>query len=75
MLDKMTEIIREQTGDENIRINKDSIILTDLGMNSFDLINLICILEDEFGVEIPDRVIGKFKTVGDVLEYIEGTNI
>lgn len=70
MLDKMTQIIREQTGDESIVINRDSILLADLGMNSFDLINMVCVLEDEFDVEIPDRVIGNFKTVGDVMDYV-----
>lgn len=70
MLEKLTEIIREQTGDDTITINRDSVLLADLGMNSFDLINLVCVLEDEFEVEIPDRVIGNFKTVGDVMDYI-----
>lgn len=71
MLDKMTQIIREQTGNEDITVTRDTVLLTDLGMNSFDLINLVCILEDEFEVEIPDRVIGNFKTVGDVADYID----
>lgn len=70
MLEKLTEIIREQTGDDSITIDRDSVLLADLGMNSFDLINLVCVLEDEFEVEIPDRVIGDFKTVGDVMDYI-----
>lgn len=70
MLNKLTDIIREQTGEEKISIDRNSVLLTDLGMNSFDLINLVCVLEDEFDVEIPDRVIGQFKTVGDVIDYI-----
>lgn len=70
MLEKLTEIIREQTGDDTITINRDSVLLADLGMNSFDLINLVCVLEDTFEVEVPDRVIGNFKTVGDVMDYI-----
>lgn len=70
MLDRMTQIIREQTGDESIVITRDSVLLADLGMNSFDLINMVCILEDELDVEIPDRVIGNFKTIGDVMDYI-----
>lgn len=72
MLDKMTQIIREQTGDERVVITRDSVLLADLGMNSFDLINMVCVLEDEFDVEIPDRVIGNFKTVGDVMDYVAG---
>lgn len=70
MLDKMTQIIREQTGDESIVITRDSVLLADLGMNSFDLINMVCVLEDEFDVEIPDRIIRSFKTVGDVMDYV-----
>lgn len=70
MLDKIAQIVREQTGNENIVINRDSVLLADLGMSSFDLINMVCVLEDEFEIEIPDRIIGKFKTVGDVMDYI-----
>lgn len=74
MLERLTEIIREQTGDNTITINEDTVLLGELGMNSFDLINAVCLIEDEFDVEIPDRVIKDFKTVGDVMDYIEGKN-
>ena len=70
MLEKLEEVIRNQTEIENITINRESVLLTDLGINSFDLINLVCVLEDEFDVEIPDRIIGEFKTVGDVVDYL-----
>lgn len=75
MLEKLTEIIREQTGDDTITINRDSVLLADLGMSSFDLINLVCVLEDSFEVEIPDRVISNFKTVGDVVDYISNDRL
>lgn len=71
MLEKLTELIHEQTGDTSIVITRESVLLSDLGINSFDLINLVCVVEDEFDVEIPDRVIGSFKTVGDVVDYIQ----
>lgn len=74
MLERLTEIIREQTGDNAIVINEDTVLLADLGMSSFDLINAVCLIEDEFDVEIPDRVIKDFKTVGDVMDYIERQN-
>ena len=71
MLNKMTQIIREQTGNDSIILERESVLLNDLGINSFDLINMVCMLEDEFDVEIPDRMIAGFKTVGDVMDYIE----
>lgn len=71
MLEKLTAIIREQTGNDALEINRDTVLLADLGMNSLDLVNMVCVLEDEFDIEIPDRVIGNFKTAGDVIDYIK----
>ncbi len=71
MLDKLTEIIYEYTGDNSIVINEDTVLIADLGLNSLDLVNLACNVEDEFGIEIPDRAIRDFKTVGDVMTFIE----
>ena len=71
MLERLSKLVYNQTGDDSIEITRESVLLADLGMNSFDLVNLVCEVEDEFDVEIPDRVIGTFKTVGDVIDYIE----
>ena len=70
MLERLASLVYEQTGNRSVEITRDTILLADLGMNSFDLVSLVCVVEDEFGVEIPDRIIGSLKTVGDVLDYI-----
>ncbi len=71
MIEKLTKIICQHTGNNDITITKDTILIADLGLNSLDLVNLACIVEDEFDVEIPDRAIKDFKTVGDVIAFIE----
>ena len=71
MLEKLTNIIREHTGDNSIEINQDMDLKADLGLNSLDLVNLACVVEDEFDIEIPDRNIKDFRTVKDVLLFIE----
>lgn len=71
MLEKLTTIIREHTGDNSIVIREDMDLKTDLGLNSLDLVNLACVVEDEFDIEIPDRSIKDFRTVEDVLLFIE----
>ena len=71
MLEKLSNLVYDQTGDRSVEITRDTVLLADLGMNSFDLVSLVCVVEDEFGVEIPDRIIGSFKTVGDVLDYLD----
>ena len=70
MLEKLKEIIKEHTGSD-IDITEDTVLLTDLGMSSFDLVQLVCAVEDEFDIEIPDKEIKNFKTVGDVIGFIE----
>ncbi|MDR0493089.1 MAG: phosphopantetheine-binding protein [Nitrososphaerota archaeon] len=70
MINKLQEIIRRYTDDENILIKEDMVLLTDLGLNSFELVEIICEVEEKFGVEIPDRVIGDFKTIQDLMDYI-----
>ena len=74
MLEKLTVIIREYTGDKTLTINPNTILISDLGLNSLDLVNLVCEVEETFDIEIPDRVIKDFKTVGDVIDYIKPNN-
>ncbi|MBR3596880.1 MAG: acyl carrier protein [Clostridia bacterium] len=71
MLAKLTDIIREYKGDNSIEVNETTVIKEDLGMTSFDLIQLACAVEDEFDVEIPDKAIKDFKTISDVISFIE----
>lgn len=71
MLEKLTAIIHEYKADKSIIVTEDTVIKEDLGMSSFDLIQLTCAVEDEFDVEIPDRAIKDFKTIADVICFIE----
>lgn len=71
MLDRLTKLIRENTGDDSIVINEDTVLIADLGLSSLDLINIAYLVEEEFDLEIPDRAIQDFKTVGDVMMFIE----
>ena len=72
MMDKLQEIVRRHTDDDNVVITAGTVLLSDLGLNSFELVELVCEVEEEFGVEIPDRAIGGLKTVRDVMVYISG---
>ena len=70
MLEKLQEIVRQYSDDEDIIISGEMVLLSDLGLNSFELVELVCEVEDVFNVEIPDRAIGGLKTVQNVLDYI-----
>ena len=71
MLDKLTAIIREYMDDNSIEITENTILIADLGLSSFDLVQLASIVEDELDVEIPDRMIKTVKTVGDVIAFLD----
>ena len=70
MLEKLQAIIRRYTDNEEIAINNDTVLLNDLGLNSYELVQIICEVENEFEIEIPDRSISSFKTVRNLLDYI-----
>ena len=71
MLEKLQEIVRHYTDDEDIVLSEGMNLRTDLGINSYEFVQVICDVEDAFIVEIPDRAIGGFITVKDVIEYIK----
>lgn len=71
MIKRLKKIFVEYMGIENIEINRETNIKNDLGLNSFDLAQLVCNVEDEFDVEIPDSEMKNIKTVGDVVDYLE----
>lgn len=71
MIDKLTALIREYKGDDSIVIDENTNLQLDLGLDSLDLVNLSCEVEDEFDIEIPDRDIKGLRTVGDVIAVIE----
>ena len=71
MLNELEQILREYFGDDDLKITTQTSLSSDLKINSLDLINLLLIIEDELGIRIPDKALMEFKTVGDVVEYIE----
>ena len=70
MFDKVVEILEEYV-ESGAEITMDSALVDDLGISSLDVINIISAFEDEFEIEIPDRVIPTLRTVRDIVEYLE----
>ena len=54
------------------KINIDSKIIEDLGVNSIGLIYLAVAVEEEFGVDMSNASLESFKTIRDVINYING---
>lgn len=71
MIEKVKEILSNDTEVSVNEIRPEMDLVNDLDLNSLDIVNLIVTFEDEFGIEISDRAIKDFKTVGDIVEYLE----
>ena len=68
---KLTGILNAYLEDAAPVITPDTVLTTDLGLNSMELFDLVCAIEESFGVTIPDRALPKLLTVRDVVEYLE----
>ena len=71
MKDKVITIISSTTGIAKENITENANLLTDLELESLDVVTLVAELEKEVGKEIPDKDIKEFQTVGDVIKYLE----
>lgn len=52
-------------------IPEDSDLFADLALNSLDVVNIAVAFEERFGIEIPDDDLVKFRTMGDIREYLK----
>ena len=71
VFEKLKEILAEQLDVDANSITQDSMLIEDLGADSLDAIDIVMSSEDEFKIEVPDEIIEKIETVGDMLNYIE----
>lgn len=70
MLGDLQRIVRSLTGRDDLVVNGDMTLLTDLELNSFELMDFAVAIEEEYGIEIPDNDIVGFRTVQNVQDYI-----
>lgn len=71
MLEKLQELFSDITG-KTIELTPSTKLKNkEFAISSYSLIQLICAIEDEFDIEIPNSQIKKFKTVKDVIDFIE----
>lgn len=64
ILSKYTTINKED-------ITENTVLTADLGLSSFDVVSIVSDFEDEFDIEIPDKDIRKFVTIGDIIMYLQ----
>ena len=73
IIEKLKEIFQMvvHNGVSVDNITEDSLIMTDLGVDSVGLIYLAIAVEKTFDVDMSDVTINTFKTIGDVISFIQ----
>ena len=69
MLDDFSKIMKEYYGVDTVKLSSN--FKTDFGLNSFDFVNLICLIEEKYDVELEEKEYRSLNTVEDLIIYLE----
>ena len=70
-LEAIIAIISDFIDVDPAEVTVESKLRSDLGLNSFDFVNIAVEVEREYNIKIPDTDIAQLKTVGDLLDLVE----
>lgn len=71
MLETLKKILGDYSAIDVETVTLETNLKQELGLNSLELADLACAIEDEFDIEIPNRAVHTLITVGDVVAFIE----
>ncbi len=67
---RVKRVIVEQLDVDEFEITGNAAFVEDLGADSFDLVELVMALEDEFSIKIPKKDAERLTNVQSVIDYI-----
>lgn len=70
IFEKIKEVLANQFDIDPETVTRESDIMSDLGADSVDLVELIMTLEEEYGINATDESIYQYKTVGEITDYV-----
>jgi acyl carrier protein len=71
--DQILDVISQKGRIDRTRLTLDA-KLSDLEVSSLDMVDVVFMLEDKFGIELPFNAntnLSEFKTVGDIVQLVE----
>ncbi|HQC54470.1 MAG TPA: acyl carrier protein [Clostridia bacterium] len=71
MFEQVRKKIAALLGIDESKIKMESRFTEDLKADSLDIVQMLIALEDDFNVEFSDDEINTWKTVGDIVKYLE----
>ena len=69
MLNDFREIMKEIYEIDNVELNSN--FKVDFGLSSFDFVNLMCLIEERYNVELDEKRYRSINSVKEMIAYIE----
>ena len=74
MFDRLKDLIINELGVDETQVTMETDFFNDLHCDSLELIELVNCVEEEFEIEeVPEEALGTFRTVADIVKYLEDT--
>ena len=71
MFETLKSMLSEEMNIDADLIKPEAELVADLGINSLELADLIFNCEERFGVEVEEEAARSFRTIEDVVNYLE----
>jgi len=71
VFEKVKGLLVEQLDVDADKVTAEALIIEELGADSLDIVEMLMGIEDNFDIKVADEDAQNFKTVGDVVVYIE----
>ena len=69
--EKLKQIVASQLRIDVQSIDSNTDVMEDLGADSLDVVEILMVIEEQFGVTIPDEDITSLRSLADLQTYIE----
>ena len=68
--DRVLDVLVDHLSVDKDKVKLEDHLVDDLGADSLDLIEIVMLIEDEFGVSIPDDIAENINTVQDIVDQL-----
>jgi acyl carrier protein len=69
--EKLTQILVDELEIDAEKISLDAHVYDDLGIDSLDVVDMVVLIQEEFGVKLQAQDLKGIKTFGDLVKLIE----
>ena len=68
--ERIMNLLADKLGYERCEIKEEQDLITELGIDSLDMVEIIMGIEEEFGLKIDDKEVEGIKTVEDFIKKV-----